>query len=56
MSALDPIDSFKLQCICDEITQKIKFLALINSEDDASSELAGNQINKLLNEQVTLEN
>lgn len=51
-----PLDSFKLNALIQDAITKLQFLAMINKEDDASSELAGYEINKLLHEQNRLEN
>jgi len=45
-----------LGCISEEIYKKIDFLGkILNDEGGESSEMAGQQINKLLNEQNVLE-
>jgi DNA repair exonuclease SbcCD ATPase subunit len=50
-----PIDCFKLAALLEETIGKINFLGNIQKEDEASSELAGYEINKLLKEQARLE-
>lgn len=52
---MDSIDKLKLKTIIGEISQKLVFLGVINKQEDASSELAGYEINKLLKEQGALE-
>ena len=49
------IDGFKLAALLEESIQKLNFLGHIQKEDEASSELAGYEINKLLSEQSKLE-
>ena len=50
------IDNMKICFLVEEAMDKIKFLAKINEKEDNSSELAGFEINKLLKEQIRLEN
>ena len=50
------LDCIKLTWLLDDANRKLNFLSKINKEDDASSELAGYEINKLLTKQVQLEN
>jgi len=50
-----PLDAFKLAALLEEAIQKLNFLGNIQKEDEASSELAGYEINKLLSEQAKLE-
>ena len=53
---MNEIDAYKLGCISEEIYKKIDFLGkILNDEGGESSEMAGQQINKLLNEQNVLE-
>lgn len=52
---MDNVDTLKYTAILSEHVQQLKFLGLINTQDDASSELAGYEISKLLNEQRKLE-
>ena len=58
ISSLKPeieIDNMKICYLVEEALEKIQFLGKINEAEDNSSELAGFEINKLLNEQVRLE-
>lgn len=50
------IDNMKIHFLVEEAIEKIQFLAKINEKEDNSSELAGFEINKLLKEQIRLEN
>lgn len=50
------IDNMKICFLVEESLEKIKFLAKISEKEDNSSELAGFEINKLLKEQIRLEN
>jgi len=53
---LNPIEAFKLISINDEIFQKINFLnKILQADDGGGTEIAGQQINKLLTEQLALE-
>jgi len=49
------LDGYKLSWLLQEALEKLKFVACINKEDETSSELAGYEINKLLNEEIILE-
>ena len=49
------IDCFKVGFLVQEAIDKIAFLSMISKKEDNSSELAGFEINKLLNEQARLE-
>jgi len=49
------LDGQKLSWLLTETVDRLRFLQCINKEDDTSSELAGYEINKLLNEQMKLE-
>jgi len=49
------IDCFKVGFLVQEAIEKIAFLSMISKKEDNSSELAGFEINKLLNEQARLE-
>lgn len=50
------IDNMKICFLVEESLEKIRFLAKISEKEDNSSELAGFEINKLLKEQIRLEN
>jgi hypothetical protein len=52
----DEIDNMKICFLVEEAVNKITFLSKINESEDNSSELAGFEINKLLKEQIRLEN
>jgi len=54
-SAFASLDGQKLSWLLTETIDRLRFLQCINKEDDTSSELAGYEINKLLNEQMKLE-
>ena len=45
------VDNFKLRTIIEQSIISLKFLQLVKPQDDISSELAGFQISKLLNNQ-----
>jgi len=49
------IDSYKFGFLVEEAIEKTAFLSKISKKEDNSSELAGFEIRKLLNEQVRLE-
>jgi hypothetical protein len=49
------LDGYKLSWLLQEAIEKFRFVACINKEDETSSELAGYEINKLLNEEINLE-
>lgn len=49
------LDGYKLSWLLQEAIEKLRFVACINKEDETSSELAGYEINKLLNEEIKLE-
>lgn len=52
----DEIDNMKICFLIEEAIDKITFLSKINESEDNSSELAGFEINKLLKDQIMLEN
>jgi len=54
-NAFASLDGLKLSWLLTETIDRLRFLQCINKEDDTSSELAGYEINKLLNEQMKLE-
>jgi len=54
-NAFASLDGYKLGWLLTETVDRLRFLQCINKEDDTSSELAGYEINKLLNEQMKLE-
>lgn len=45
---MNSIDAAKLMIILDDCTKRLSFLGSINVQDDISSELAGWEISKLL--------
>ena len=49
------LDGYKLSWLLHEAIEKLRFVACINKEDETSSELAGYEINKLMNEEIKLE-
>lgn len=56
LSPSEEIDNMKVCFLVEEAIDKITFLSKINESEDNSSELAGFEINKLLKEQIRLEN
>lgn len=54
-NSLTAIDHLKISWLIEESLQKLNFLSKVNKDDNASSELAGYEINKLLSEQSRLE-
>lgn len=54
-SSIGQIDAVKIKAHLEDANTKLHFLSHINSKNDASSELAGFEINKLLKEQTRLE-
>jgi ABC-type amino acid transport substrate-binding protein len=52
----DEIDNMKICFLVEQAIDKIQFLTKINESEDNNSELAGFEINKLLKEQIRLEN
>jgi chromosome segregation ATPase len=52
---LKELENIKRKCLIEEGKQRLTFLGMINDKDDNSSELAGFEINKLLQRQISLE-
>jgi len=53
---MQPLEQQKLICVIRDSIDRLNFLAKINIQDDISSELAGWEIQKLLENQAKLEN